>query len=158
MDEIYPRHHLAERSEATNQGQGPGSLDFALAAELGLIELLETIRANSQPNPTPALRRLVLSAAGKGESNGNPADWPGKPALAVAVWNPNNFSVFLGAGAGTGTLERALHVITANRLVVLPLADEVYSIGTAAANVAGGDAQVVAYRFFEPLAPAAYAI
>jgi hypothetical protein len=157
-----PLQQLEAAGEATHSPLGdrsPSTLDLNLASELALLEGLERVHATLDAHEHPAaIARLRLSAQGAGEMVGNPADWRGFVARSVAVWNHNAFSVYLGSGAGTGTPERRIVTVTANRLVLLPIEDEVYSVGTDAANIAAADALVFAARYRQVFPPAAYAI
>jgi hypothetical protein len=150
----HQRHHPEHLS--------PSTLDMSVAAELGLLETLEVIKAAHAPRPDPAQARITLSRNGQaGQPVGNPAEWTGFPALSIVVYNANAFAIQLGAGgSGSGDVSQPQRgvAIAGNRLAVLPIADEVYSFGTAAANVAAADAVVWAWRYATLLAPAVYAL
>jgi hypothetical protein len=157
---VDPVQGLAAEAAAKNQGHGLGSLDLdpRIAAELGLVHVFERIAEHLGPRPGPSISRVRLSSASTDEFRGNPVDLRGFPALSVAVWNANAFTLYLGVGAGRGTATDRLLVIPASKLVVLPLDDEVFSIGTAAANIDSAEAEVVVVRFAEVKDPGAYAL
>lgn len=139
----------------------PSSLDLTRPTELRLLEALHVINAHVATTPDPAGQRITLTRFGQaGQAAGNPAEWAGFDALTIAVWNPNAFTVGLGTGgSGSGDPTRpGAIVIGASRLVVLPIADRVYSFGTAAANIAAADATVWAWRYAVALPPAIYAL
>lgn len=154
---MRPTSELAEASiEARGEDyRGPGA-NLELAAELGLLETLEEIKRSIAPDdPDPQLHRLILSASGDGQGKGNPADAVGGyRALSVWIANPNNFIVFVGAGAGTGSLERKLFGVPAQSWILAPIAEQVYSVGAAAADLAAADATVILVRFPNLLPPA----
>jgi hypothetical protein len=133
-------------------------LDPKIAAELGLVTVLETIAEKLKERPNPAISRIRLSSAATDDFRGNPVDLRGFHALSVAVWNANAFTVYLGVGSGGGTATSKLLVVPASKLVVLPVDDEVFSIGTDAANISAAEAAVVVIRFADVRDPAVYAL
>ncbi len=152
-----PTHDVEQASEQRHRGAGPGSLDFGLAAELGLFETLENVqRAIGRPDLPPAVARIRLAAAAGSDLVGNPVDWHGFEARSVAVYNPNNAFVWVGVGGGQGAQGRALVKAPGRTLTVLPLEGELFSFGMPAAQVANGDLQIVAFRFAHVLEPSVH--
>jgi hypothetical protein len=153
-------HELEAASVAQHHGHGPGvlELDPGLSIELGLIDVLHRLERHVAPLPPAQVERIRLSAVAVNPGfRGNPFEWTGWSALSIAVYNRNAFVVYVGDSGG-GTLESRKFVVPAQRLVVLPFAGDVYSIGTDAANLAGGEADLVVMRFADVRDPAVYAL
>jgi hypothetical protein len=147
---VDPTSEIAQRSAAL---EGEPSL----AAELGLLEAVEKIE-HAVRRPQPAIAHIRLSSSATDEWRGNPVFLRGYPARSIAIWNANAFSVYFGAGPGSGDASSALLTIPASKLVVLPVEDEVFCVGTAAGNIASAEAPLVVIRFAHVQAVAVYAL
>lgn len=132
--------------------------DMQLTHELELGELVHELLLELRgTRPGAETQKLLLSRTGaQANLRGNPVDWAGPRARTIAVWNPNAFTVQLGSGAAGGVAGSRQVDVPAKSLAVLPIEADVYSIGTADANLAGGDAEVWVARYEEALPPALY--
>jgi hypothetical protein len=147
---VDPTSEIAARSAAL---EGEPSLAAELGIAVAVEQILEEVKTSQ-----PAIAHIRLSSTATDEWRGNPVFLRGLHARSVAVWNANAFSVYFGAGPGSGDASSALLTIPASKLVVLPVEDNVFCVGTAAGNISGAEAPLIVVRFSTVQAFAVYAL
>lgn len=149
-------HHGGHRAAGTSTSSL--ELDRDIVLELGLLDTLAAIKAHHDDKAMPpAATRMTLSATPGGHAKGNPIEWTGFRARTIVVYNNNPFAVWIGQGSGAGgSAATAIATVPAFTVAVLPIEEETYSIGCAAASVAAADATLTVIRFVQALEPASY--